>query len=58
MVLALKIVGILLLILGAGLAIINGIRADPPFTIMEKKEKLDEKAEERIKTMLDNMKED
>lgn len=58
MIFALKIAGIFFCVLGVFLAIINGIRADPPFTIMEKKEKLDDEAKERIKTMIDNMKED
>lgn len=31
---------------------------DPPFTIVEKKEKLDEEAREKIQNMLDEMKKD
>lgn len=58
MIFTLKTAGIFLCIWGVALAIINGIRADPLFTIMEKKEMLDEEAEERIKTMIDSMKED
>ena len=42
-----KIVLILLCIPGSIMAIINAIRDDPPFTIMEKRKRLDKKVRER-----------
>lgn len=53
-----KIVIIFLCFVGIILAIMNFIKDDPPFTIMEKKEKLNEEVKEKIKTMLDEMKKD
>ena len=47
-------------ILGA-VAIINEIRADPadpPFTIMEKRENIDAEARKRIEQMIEDMKKD
>lgn len=43
-------------ILGAAMAVINEIRADPPFTIMEKWEKIDAEASQRIEKMIKDMK--
>jgi hypothetical protein len=53
-----KIVLILLCLPGSIVAFINAIRDEPPFTIMEKKEKLDKKTREKIETILDKMKKD
>ena len=58
MILALKIVGMLICIIGIVAVIINKIRADPPFTIMEKQEEVDEEAKERITEMIKEMKKD
>ena len=52
MILALKIVGMLICIIGVVAVIINKIRADPPFTIMEKQEEVDEEAKEIITEMI------
>lgn len=41
MLLVLKIAGVLMCISGAAAVIINKIRADPPFTITEKRERID-----------------
>ena len=49
------VVIVLCCILGAVLAITNEIRADPPFTIIEKREKIDAEARKRIEEMIDNM---
>ena len=58
----LKIVIVVMIVLwciwGAVMAIINAIRADPPFTIMEKWEKIDAEARKRIEEMIDNMDKD
>ncbi len=58
MILALKIVGMLMCIIGVAAVIINMIRADPPFTIMEKQEEVDEETKERITEMKEEMKKD
>ncbi|MBD5631766.1 MAG: hypothetical protein HDP34_00850 [Clostridia bacterium] len=49
------VVVVLWCILGAVMAITNAIRADPPFTIIEKREKIDAEARKRIQEMIDNM---
>lgn len=58
MLLVLKMAGALIFILGTVAVIVNKIRADPPFTIMERGEEIDEEAKERIKKMVEEMKED
>ncbi len=49
-----KIVLILLCIPGSIMAIINAIRDDPPFTIMEKRKRLDKKVREKTIKKSDN----
>lgn len=53
-----KIVLILLCIPGSIMAIINAIRDDPPFTIMEKRKRLDKKVREKTIKKSDNNKKD
>lgn len=51
------VVVLLCCITGAVMAIKNAIRADPPFTIVEKREKIDAETKERLEKMIDDMKE-
>ncbi len=54
------VVAVILLwcIAGAVMAIRNAIRADPPFTIVEKREKIDAETRKKLEKMIDDMKED
>lgn len=45
-------------IMGVVMAIKNAIRSDPPFTIVEKREKIDAETRKKLEKMIDDMKED